>query len=871
MPPPLPSALKASPGSAAPKSARADQILAALDFDFPQTEERAGYAGAMWLLATGLTLIPLVYFGLLAFLAYLVLWHGYETLATLSEGPYFLFHAPMALLGGLLLVFLIKPVFFRKKSKDSALLALGEAEEPVLFAAVAKLCSAMGAPAPARIEIDCEANAAARLENGVASIFRGQLVPRIGLPLVAGLTFRELIGVLAHEFGHFNQRHGLSGSYLIRRLTFFFAQIVFQRDKLDEKLVRLRYSRKGVQHLMYLVLCGPIESARGVLWLMLVAGELLSRSVLRRMEYDADRSEAVVVGTRDFIATSRKIALLNLAAILSRADLSETWGARRLADDMPRLMVLNAKHLGRSRRNLLKKLEERTTRWFDTHPSHNDRVAAVEALGCQPILNLDAPATSLFANFDGLARRVTLDVYRRQLGEKFAEATLVPWRILGEERIANRLAFDRLKHYLRGHVVFTHPVFPGIDADQSVPDLASAKQDLHAARETMLESAGSVGSHARQIVKDAGTLAATQAQLALSEIFHASPQARKIGARARHSLRRLGPSQGKSIEKYQPFAMAAAFRLTLALRILQSNNAPTLPEGEKRLAYARRRAIQLVRACRVLENISPAMNRLGGLAISIRVLMAAHNTQRPQQALVHRVLFETRNVAEILQQALSELGRVPYPFPHDVRGMMIGGIVVPRLPRERDPMDAHACAIAALNAYSNVVTCALGELAEYGEEVEAALQLEALAEIEEPEAPAEDRARSGSAWRYWLGYGGRAAAGVAMFTLLMWLSISPPVIPAMPWDNGAAPGGYQPNAFRVPFTQAPTYRPGPPSPWPNHFGAPPPPPNFPSMPQFPRPPSPPAFPHFAPFSPQPNPPFSPGGWGNPGPGGGGHR
>src|SRR6184192_1227512 len=83
-----------------------------------------------------LVLIPLAYLALLAFLGWLFVWHVYQAFASLSAGPYFLFHLPMALLGGLLTLFLIKPVFFRRHSDDDAVLTLTREEEPFLFAFV---------------------------------------------------------------------------------------------------------------------------------------------------------------------------------------------------------------------------------------------------------------------------------------------------------------------------------------------------------------------------------------------------------------------------------------------------------------------------------------------------------------------------------------------------------------------------------------------------------------------------------------------------------------------------------------------------------------------------------------------------------------
>src|SRR6185437_9342106 len=96
-------------------SISAEQLLASLDVEVPPAAIPRGYRLAVACLAIGLTLIPLLYLAILAFFAYLVIWHATQTFATLGDGPFFVFHVPMAIFGGLLLLFLIKPVFFRRK------------------------------------------------------------------------------------------------------------------------------------------------------------------------------------------------------------------------------------------------------------------------------------------------------------------------------------------------------------------------------------------------------------------------------------------------------------------------------------------------------------------------------------------------------------------------------------------------------------------------------------------------------------------------------------------------------------------------------------------------------------------------------------
>lgn len=849
--------------------ASSEEILASLDFTIPRTAVSSGYGIALALLATGLTLIPLIYLAMLGFFGYLVGWHTYQVFATLEDGPFFVFHFPMAFLGGLLLLFLIKPVFFRRRTRSGQVLTLTESAEPLLFAYVRKLCAATGSKPPARIEVDCDPNAHARLRRGVLSIFGGDLVLRIGLPLAAELSLSQFTGVLAHEFGHFNQRHGMSGSYLIRRLMVFFAKIVFQRDKLDERLARLRLSSNVLRQGLYWLLLVPVEAARGVLWLMQLVGELLTCSVLRRMEYDADRMEALVAGTGDFIRTSHSLVFLQIAATMSRADLMETWEARRLADDLPGLIVLNSRHLEKTRGELLQRLTRQKTRWLDTHPSHDDRIRHVQALGAGGLLCLNARAERLFSNFGDLCLRATMAFYQSQLGTKVSEAQLITAPALAEERFGQRDAYRALRRFMRGHIVLIQPVFPLPDADVPLENPADATDALRAARISMLRAADQLGAGAKRVQKDVVVMAAARAKMSLSGIFNRSPQAARISAVATRTLRLTEKPHEQTMKRYQPFAVATQARLTTALRLLLSDSV-TLPRaggGENYVAVRRARASTLIGVCRALEAFVPRINRLADLAVSVQVLMSTYSPRKPHPPLVRQILTAVEQAADILRSAWSELAVIPFPFPHATAGISVGGVMVPRFPAPRDAADTHACAVTAINAFSLLVVRTLAELSQQAEEVEKAANFDAMPEAPDPLDDKLEGPRRGSEWRYWISYSVRALAGTAMLSALVWFSVNPPVIPAMPWDDYAPREGYQPNAFHVPFTPPPVPMRYPTSVPGRGHG---PQPALPHRPGMPRPPGAPHRNNWNPFQPSRGTPGYPGGGGGaPGHWGGG--
>jgi uncharacterized membrane protein YgcG len=126
-----------------------------------------------------------------------------------------------------------------------------------------------------------------------------------------------------------------------------------------------------------------------------------------------------------------------------------------------------------------------------------------------------------------------------------------------------------------------------------------------------------------------------------------------------------------------------------------------------------------------------------------------------------------------------------------------------------------------VNRYYTLLFRALAKLTHWAESVETALGLEALPQPPEKQSRNLDADRNRrNTRRYWLGYGGRAVAGVTMLAGLVWLSINPPTF-SVPWDNQSA-SGYKPNGFHMTL----------------HEYAPPPTPYVPNAPRTPGMPSP---------------------------------
>jgi hypothetical protein len=160
--------------------------------------------------AIAMLLLPLVYLSLVAGAAAVVWWHitaNTWIVSSASQWQLMVYLGP-AIIGIVLVFFMVKPVLARPAKRPESI-PISRAEEPGLFEFIEQICRQVCSPVPWRIQVDCQVNASASFVPGVMGFVDRRLVLTIGLPLVAGLSIRELGGVIAHEFGHFAQGGGM--------------------------------------------------------------------------------------------------------------------------------------------------------------------------------------------------------------------------------------------------------------------------------------------------------------------------------------------------------------------------------------------------------------------------------------------------------------------------------------------------------------------------------------------------------------------------------------------------------------------------------------------------------------------------------------
>ncbi len=334
--------------------------------------------------------------------------------------------ASPAIAGFILLLFMIKPLFFRVH-EERRRRSLNRQAQPVLYALVDRICETTGAPKPVRIDVDYDVNAMASPEKGLFSVVSGRMVLTIGVPLIAGLSSRQLAGILAHEFGHFAQKFGMGASLLIRKVNFWFARIVYQRDRfdvtLDEWIDEADY-RIGLI-LQLAKVC--VFVSRGILWCFMMLGYAVSSGLMRQMEFDADRYEYGLVGSKTFADNCYELNRLQIAQSQALEAMFQHFRKGKLADDMIQI----SQHFRRgisfeSERRVREAIENQSTGFLATHPSDASRIERAIKAKSEGIFDLDRPASELVWYFEPLCKGVTWDFYRDQFGGHVAPSALTP-------------------------------------------------------------------------------------------------------------------------------------------------------------------------------------------------------------------------------------------------------------------------------------------------------------------------------------------------------------------------------------------------------------------------------------------------------------
>jgi Zn-dependent protease with chaperone function len=424
----------ANPGSGAfAPDPRQHPLVTAIPERLPLPRPSGGYQFALGVVAVVMMLLPLIYLALIAGIVWAVRWHltnNFDIVTATGvrgRGAMFMilvFLAP-AIIGAAVVVVMLKPLLAWPRRRERPQ-PVAPTDEPVLFAAVERLCRALGSPIPHQIHFANDANASASFQS-LGDLLSNRLTLVIGLPLAAGLPARSLLGVLAHEFGHFNQYWAMRLGWIIHSINHWFTRVALERDAWDEWLEQTSQSTDiRLGWVLYLARGGiwlTRRILRGLRWI----GVLVSRRLSRQMEYNADACEAALVGSVGFADTMRSIVELSAASNFAEQELNHLARERRLVDNFPRLIAAQARYLPEPVREQLAKADQQAEMsWDDTHPPNRLRVAQALLLNQPCRYAPEGPATDLFVDFDSRCRAMAREIYSDNLNRPVTAEELIP-------------------------------------------------------------------------------------------------------------------------------------------------------------------------------------------------------------------------------------------------------------------------------------------------------------------------------------------------------------------------------------------------------------------------------------------------------------
>ncbi|MBI1312237.1 M48 family metalloprotease [bacterium] len=721
-------------------------VIRAIDGSIEPVRVPLAYRLGILLVLIVMVLLPLIYLSLIGVAGYAVYWHAanHTGLLTADLGgsgrnaarakmfAALLYVAPM-IIGGILILFMFKPLLSRP-SRQRKPRTLSREKEPLLFAFVDRLCDAVHAPRPKRIDVDLQVNASASFRSGLLSMLGSDLVLTVGLPLVAGLNMRQFAGVLAHEFGHFSQGAGMRMTFLIRSIAYWFERVVNERDEWDERLTQ--WSREWdlrVGWILWLAR-GFVWLTRRILWCLMMIGHVVAGFMLRQMEFDADRHEARFSGSDAFTETMNALPMLALADQQSWNQLGSFYQEGRLVDDLPRLSVMNSRQLPKEAHDYLAKMtSERPTGLFDTHPANKDRIASAERENAPGIFRLKHPAAFLFRSFPALCRVTTADLYRELFGRKFNPDTLASVDELIAHQQAEEEDHTALRRFFQKQFTFYRPLQISADA-VAPPDNVPGTIELLKEARSRMEAAFQRVSDPMQSFKDAqSTLADTQrARPFLAAGIKVTPTAFDVDLSSFGKIDRveaeMHAKQEATFGTLSKFDRLATKRLTTALSLLSS---PEIASQLEKAADLQKRCQRLLKVAGTLAGqISSAIGLLDQHAVMQMCLQILNANSENEQAA--NLLRKTaRDVVQIVRGMHTTLDHQPYPFDHAKGEISIAAYVFPELPGNDDLGGYFEASEAMSTTLLRLYSRTLGGLCLIAEQVEKVVGLEPLPEAKD--------------------------------------------------------------------------------------------------------------------------------------------
>lgn len=410
-------------------------------------------------------LFLIVYLILIAAAIGITLAFGYAALFVLSIGFGFItlfVAAGLASVGILILIFLIKFIFKKHKQDRSHLVEITREQEPELFAFIEDIAMQTGAQFPKHVYLSADVNASVFYDSSFWSMFlpvKKNLL--IGIGLVNSASKDEFKGVLAHEFGHFSQSSMKVGSY-VYQVNQVIYNMLYENDSYSD--IVGTWANIHVLITIFVHLAVKIVSIiQSILQKMYEVVNISYMGLSREMEFHADEVAANVSGSYPLINFFLRTQLADYSyqSVLnyyqnrigeSKKPINifpqQNFVMNRLAhlDELPienNLPQVNLEQLNRYNKSKL----NISNQWA-SHPSTEDRVAALKKLNIQKESDPGLMASGLFKNYEQTQVLLTESLFSAITFEK--EIQIIDYREFEENYLkeSTEVSYDKMfRHY----------------------------------------------------------------------------------------------------------------------------------------------------------------------------------------------------------------------------------------------------------------------------------------------------------------------------------------------------------------------------------------------------------------------------------------
>jgi Zn-dependent protease with chaperone function len=374
---------------------------------------------------------------------------GFYLIITLPKFITIMIGFGMIGLGIMVLYFLLKFIFSKKKNDLSGMIEIKEADHPKLFSFIKKLTKETQTPFPKKIYLSPDVNASVFYDSSFWSMFfpiKKNLV--IGLGLVNTVNISEFKAILAHEFGHFSQRSMKLGSY-VYNVNKVIYNMLYENEGYGNTLDQ--WANTSSYFAVFASL--TIKIVQGIQWILQKVYGLVNKnymSLSRQMEFHADSVAAYVSGSSHLISSLYRLEASGLCynTVFNKYNgwSSESFKPKNVYPQHQLLMKYFGEEFNIPLKNNLLQMNAQSLAFFNqsriyikdqwaSHPSNEDREKHLLSLNVDTEA-VEQPAWILFSNAELVQEKMTDKVFE---GVPFRKSPSV----LNEIEFINRFLKDK--------------------------------------------------------------------------------------------------------------------------------------------------------------------------------------------------------------------------------------------------------------------------------------------------------------------------------------------------------------------------------------------------------------------------------------------